>query len=266
MSRPLSTVAALLIVAATSHVVAQQQGTTASTVTAPPGDGEASARRQSVGALTTIQGNALDSTNGSLAERHRAPARRAVRTDRRHAEHRQVRPVRVQALDPGSYIVEIVANDQTGAGREPAAQRRRRRGDLGGRQAAVPDSAVRGLARAPPRRSPPSAVTLGSRRDRASPALGADRADQPEPVAPDGRAHVLRRAASRQDGFGVHRGRRQRRRQQFVPDDEVHMLDRLAVLYRYRRLCVTRLRAGDGRDDDPGLHATSRCIRRRRGS
>ena len=27
--------------------------------------------------------------------------------------------------------------------------------------------------------------------------------------------------------------------QQFIPETDVHLLDRLAVLYRYRRLCVT---------------------------
>ena len=37
--------------------------------------------------------------------------------------------------------------------------------------------------------------------------------------------------------------------------DDVHLLDRLAVLYRYRRRRALRVRPDDGGDDDPGLHA-----------
>ena len=37
------------------------------------------------------------------------------------------------------------------------------------------------------------------------------------------------------------------------PENDVHLLDRLAVLYRYRAIVRHRLRPGDGGDDHPGL-------------
>src|SRR5437867_5767954 len=49
----------------------------------------------------------------------------------------------------------------------------------------------------------------------------------PEPTPP--RPSASTSPASAAAGSGTH----------FVPEGEVHLLDRLAVLYRYRRLCVT---------------------------
>jgi hypothetical protein len=115
MSHPLPAGAALLIVLATSHVFAQQQGTTAHAVTASSavGGGLARAFPATVRALTTIHGNALDSSDGPL-----------VNVSVRLRDARFGRIIEMQytdqsgifvfkALEPGSYIVEIIANDQS---------------------------------------------------------------------------------------------------------------------------------------------------------
>ena len=49
-----------------------------------------------------------------------------------------------QKLEPGSYIVEIMADDQSILAASELAQRERRSSCVGSRQAAVPHSAVRG--------------------------------------------------------------------------------------------------------------------------
>ena len=53
----------------------------------------------------------------------------------------------------------------------------------------------------------------------------------PEPTPPPAppRQPTAASPSSSAAGGGTH----------FVPESEVHLLDRLAVLYRYRRLCVT---------------------------
>ena len=143
MSRPFSTLAALLMVAATSHVVAQQQGTTASAVTAPPN--MARLLSSKVGALTTIQGNALDSTNGQLANvlvRLR-DARFGRIVDTQYTD--QSGMFAFKAVEPGSYIVEIIGNDESILAASQLLNVHARRGGLGGRQAAVPRPAVRGF-------------------------------------------------------------------------------------------------------------------------
>ena len=115
MSRPLSTAAALLMVVATSQVVAQQQGTTARAVTAPPAGlgGLSKIFPANVIALTMIHGNALDSTNGQLINvtvRLR-DARFGRIVDTQYTD--QSGMFSFKTLEPGSYIVEIVANDQS---------------------------------------------------------------------------------------------------------------------------------------------------------
>jgi hypothetical protein len=109
MSRPFSTLAALLLVSATSHVVAQQQGRTASAVTAPPN--MAKILSSKAGALTTIQGNALDSNNGQLANvtvRLR-DARFGRIVDTQYTDRSGM--FAFKTLEPGTYVVEIVAED-----------------------------------------------------------------------------------------------------------------------------------------------------------
>ena len=110
MSRLFSTLAAVLLVAATSHVAAQQQGTTARAVTARPNTGKILSSKP--GALTTIQGNALDSKNGQLANvtvRLR-DARFGRIVDTQYTD--QSGMFVFKAVEPGSYIVEIIGNDE----------------------------------------------------------------------------------------------------------------------------------------------------------
>jgi len=114
MFRPLSTIAALLMVVATSHVVAQQ-GTAAPRVTVPSAANTGLARALPKGGskLSTILGNALDSTNGQLANvtvRLR-DARLGRIVDTQFTDKSGMFAFKM--LEPGSYIVEIIANDQT---------------------------------------------------------------------------------------------------------------------------------------------------------
>jgi hypothetical protein len=115
MSRPISTGAALLIVLATSHLVAQQQGTSAGGAVVPPPTGMSLGKAFSskVSTLTTIHGNALDSTNGKLpnATVRLRDARFGRIVDTQYTDHSGM--FTFSTLDPGSYIVEIVANDQS---------------------------------------------------------------------------------------------------------------------------------------------------------
>jgi hypothetical protein len=114
MSRPLSTAAALLMVVTTSQVVAQQQGTTARAVVPPvAGVGAATALSAKISALTTIQGNALDSSNGQLANvsvRLR-DARFGRIVESQYTD--QSGMFAFKPLEPGTYIVEIIANDES---------------------------------------------------------------------------------------------------------------------------------------------------------
>ena len=115
MSRPISTAAALLVVVATSHVVAQQRGTSAGGVTLPPQTGMSPGKLFSskVSTLTTIHGNALDSSNGQLANAtvRLRDARFGRIVDTQYTDHSGM--FTFGTLDPGSYVVEIVANDQS---------------------------------------------------------------------------------------------------------------------------------------------------------
>ena len=111
MSRPLPIAAALLMVVATSHVIAQQEGTIARAIVVP----SAAARGglKNLSALTTIHGNALDSTNGQLTNvtvRLR-DARFGRIVETQYTD--QSGMFAFKTLEPGSYIVEIVANDSS---------------------------------------------------------------------------------------------------------------------------------------------------------
>jgi SdrD B-like domain len=115
MSRAFSTAAALLVLVATSHVVAQQQGQTARGVAVPTVTGAGLARVVPAkgSPLTTILGNALDSTNGQLANvtvRLR-DARFGRIVDTQYTDKSGM--FAFKTLEPGSYIVEIIANDQS---------------------------------------------------------------------------------------------------------------------------------------------------------
>jgi hypothetical protein len=113
MSRPLSTLSALLMVVATTHLVAQQPATPA--VAARPSAVAVVTRPvpTKVSAFVTILGNALDSGNGQLANA-------TVRL--RDARFGRIVDTQVtdesgmfafKDLEPGSYIVEVIANDQS---------------------------------------------------------------------------------------------------------------------------------------------------------
>jgi hypothetical protein len=112
MSRQVTTIAALLAVVATSAPLAQQQGTTARAVVAPPNAGAmVRVSPATVKALTTIHGNALDSTNGQLVNitvRLR-DARFGRIVDTQYTD--QSGMFAFKTLDPGSYIVEIMGED-----------------------------------------------------------------------------------------------------------------------------------------------------------
>jgi hypothetical protein len=114
MSRPISTVAALLVVVATAHVVAQQ-GQTARAVTVPPSMAGGLARvfPANVTGLTAILGNALDSSNGQLTNVNvrLRDARFGRIVDTQYTD--QSGMFAFKSLEPGSYIVEIIANDQS---------------------------------------------------------------------------------------------------------------------------------------------------------
>jgi hypothetical protein len=115
MPRPISTVAALLVVVATAHVVAQQPGQTARAVTVPPSMAGGLARvfPANVTGLTAILGNALDSSNGQLTNVNvrLRDARFGRIVDTQYTD--QSGMFAFKSLEPGSYIVEIIANDQS---------------------------------------------------------------------------------------------------------------------------------------------------------
>jgi hypothetical protein len=107
MSRLLQ-ITLLLTIASPLSLAAQPQAATASS--APTKVAVTKARQY---ALTTIQGNALDSTNGQMAH---------VTVRLRDARFGRIVDTQLtdksglfafKAVDPGSYIVELVANDQS---------------------------------------------------------------------------------------------------------------------------------------------------------
>ena len=146
---------------------------------------------------------------------------------------------------------------KTLAGGEPDSQRQRRRG--GSAVVKLPFASCRspGFWAVPSR--PAALIATSGRGDRYR-----GRRCRPRPSArinsPCRSPRPPPRHARRQRPR--HHPRRRAAARQFVPESDVHLLDRLAVLYRYRRLCVTVFVLSTRGDDHPGLHATSRCIRR----
>ncbi len=111
MSRSQSAVIASLIVAATSLAGARQPGVAvrADAPTAAPAP-KVTAR---VAAFASIVGNALDSSDGQLANvvvRLR-DARFGRIVETQYTDHSGI--FTFKGIEPGSYIVEILANDQT---------------------------------------------------------------------------------------------------------------------------------------------------------
>jgi hypothetical protein len=103
------------MIVATPHAGAQQQAITARGVSVPgiTGAGLGRVFPANVIKLTTILGNALDSTNGQLANvvvRLR-DARFGRIVDTQYTD--QSGMFAFKTLEPGSYIVEIIANDQS---------------------------------------------------------------------------------------------------------------------------------------------------------
>ena len=112
MSRSQSAVIVSLIVAATSLAGARQQGA-AVRAEPPPAAPVAKIALARVAAFSTIVGNALDSTDGQLANvvvRLR-DARFGRIVESQYTDQSGI--FTFKGLDPGSYIVEILANDDT---------------------------------------------------------------------------------------------------------------------------------------------------------
>jgi hypothetical protein len=112
MSRSQSAVIVSLIVLATSLAGARQQSATMRADPPPPAP-EARFAGVRVAAFSTIVGNALDSTDGQLA--NVAVRLRDARFGRiiegQYTDHSGI--FAFKRVDPGSYIVEILANDET---------------------------------------------------------------------------------------------------------------------------------------------------------
>ena len=112
MSRSQSAVIVSLIVAATSLAGARQPSTAARADPPPPAPVARLAGAR-VAAFSTIMGNALDSTDGQLANvvvRLR-DARFGRIVETQYTDQSGI--FTFKAVDPGSYIVEILANDDT---------------------------------------------------------------------------------------------------------------------------------------------------------
>jgi hypothetical protein len=112
MSRLLTIATASLMAAGSLPLTAQQQ--TATVVnSAPVTVTKAAVVRAKENALTTIQGNALNSTNGQLSNvvvRLR-DARFGRIVDSQLTDKSGM--FAFKAIDPGSYVVEIISNDQS---------------------------------------------------------------------------------------------------------------------------------------------------------
>ena len=111
MSRTQSAVIVSLIVAATSLAGARQQG--AAVRAEPPNPVPTPRVAGRVAAFSTIMGNALDSTDGQLANvvvRLR-DARFGRIVESQNTDRSGI--FTFKGVDPGSYIVEILANDDT---------------------------------------------------------------------------------------------------------------------------------------------------------
>jgi hypothetical protein len=103
--------AAVLIAAGTLTLTAQNQPV--STLARAGVATRTAAARVKTGALTTIQGNALNSTNGALNEAlvRLRDARFGRIVDAQLTDKSGL--FAFKAVDPGTYIVEVIANDQT---------------------------------------------------------------------------------------------------------------------------------------------------------
>ena len=111
MSRSQSAVIVSLVVAATSLAGARQQGVAVRAD--PPTPVPAARAGARVAAFSTIIGNALDSTDGQLANvvvRLR-DARFGRIVESQYTDQSGI--FTFKGIDPGNYIVEIVANDET---------------------------------------------------------------------------------------------------------------------------------------------------------
>ena len=110
MPRFLSAVAVLLVVVATPPIHARQTGFTP-VVTAPVTALKAAAERLTTS--TVIHGNALDSTDGQLVnvQVRLRDARFGRIVDTQYTD--QSGMFEFRGLEPGSYIVEIMGNDQS---------------------------------------------------------------------------------------------------------------------------------------------------------
>ncbi len=115
MTRRLSIATASLLALGTLSLSAQQQAvtTTARTVTTTKALSKAAAARARQSGLTMIQGNALSSTNGHLnsAIVRLRDARYGRIVDTQLTDETGL--FAFKALDPGSYIVEVMSNDQS---------------------------------------------------------------------------------------------------------------------------------------------------------
>lgn len=105
-----------LIAAGTLSVTAQQPApirATAPVTTANATVVRTAATRARTDAFTTIQGNALNSTNGALADAtvRLRDARFGRIVDTQMTDQSGL--FAFKAIDPGTYIVEMMANDQT---------------------------------------------------------------------------------------------------------------------------------------------------------
>ena len=105
--------AALLVGTGTLAVTAQQQQQAATMMTRSSAVTRATAAKVKTDALTSIQGNALNSTNGALNETmvRLRDARFGRIVDNQITDKSGL--FSFKAIDPGSYIVEVMANDQT---------------------------------------------------------------------------------------------------------------------------------------------------------
>jgi hypothetical protein len=113
MTRFLSAVPALLVLIATSPIQAGQKGALARIPSNTPNTVAGVKIPETSRAFTTIQGNALDSANGQLANAvvRLRDARFGRIVDTQYTDKAGLFEFR--GIDPGTYVVEILGNDQS---------------------------------------------------------------------------------------------------------------------------------------------------------
>jgi len=113
MSRILTAASGLLVVAGSWSVAAQQQPLTVGPRTAAKSTIPRLLPGTHSGVLTNIQGNALDSTNGPMPDTlvRLRDARFGRVVDTQFTDKSGI--FVFKAVEPGSYIVEMMGNDQT---------------------------------------------------------------------------------------------------------------------------------------------------------